>query len=127
MAIDGGLRKLFKENLRCQFTPIETGAVVCGVPDAEYCFEGGIQGWVEFKVARGNAVGLRPGQVAWIERRHAMGGLVFVAVRVKDDILIFSGKDARMLKKEGLKGAEPAGRFPKPWDWAKISSILKGF
>jgi hypothetical protein len=65
------LRRIFREHLpRVQWTSIETGATAAGVPDLEYCFEGGAQGWLECKLTRGRQVSLTPGQVPWIARKR---------------------------------------------------------
>jgi hypothetical protein len=124
---DGGLRGVFKDHLKgWQLTPIETGVIVSGVPDAEFCAPGGISGWIEFKYVRqGNAVGLRPAQVAWIDRRYRLGGRVFIAVQRRDELYIYDGSGVRELKIHGLESTkgllhQSVGR----WDWDAISEAL---
>src|SRR5512139_2630800 len=103
---DGGLRRLFHQRLKagCQWTAIETGAVAGGVPDSEFCFEGGAQGWLEFKVTKHWAVTFRPGQVPWISRRARLGGNVFVAVqRAGGELWLTHGSHIVDLAEGGLK------------------------
>lgn len=128
MEIDGGLRKLFKDNvLRAQWTPIETGMVAQGVPDSEYCLEGGFQGWIEFKQCGANKIKIRPMQVQWIERRVRMGGRVWIGVRRKEELFLYNGGAVRALFDVGLKGASPRGSWsggPARWDWSAVRKIL---
>jgi hypothetical protein len=105
VAADGNLRSIFRERLRVGFdwTSIETGSTILGVPDSNYCVRverlvqaqyiseenprdivlgsHGVEGWVEFKQTSGWACTLRPEQVGWHLRRHAHGGRTFVATR----------------------------------------------
>jgi len=123
---DGGLRAVFKDHLKgWHFTPIETGAIVSGVPDAEYCSPGGVTGWIEFKFAKGMVVGLRPAQVSWIDRRHRMGGRVFVAVQRKDELYIYSGGGVKELKRNGLVSSVGLVYYGAgKWDWDAIKEAL---
>jgi hypothetical protein len=52
---------------------IESGATASGIPDVNGCFEGR-EIWVELKVVRGNQIGLRPMQRAWLYTRASHGG-----------------------------------------------------
>ena len=127
---DGGLRGVFKDHLKSwQLTPIETGVIVSGVPDAEFCAPGGVSGWIEFKYVRhgssGKDVGLRPGQVAWIDRRHRLGGRVFIAIQKQDALYIYDGSGVRELKLHGLESTkglllQTVGK----WDWGAIQEVL---
>lgn len=120
---DGGLRATFHQNIKdAQWTAIETGVVSLGVPDSEYCFAGGIQGWIEFKRCKGNVVTIRPQQVSWIERRARLGGRVFVIVMRGEELFVYQGRDVRLLKTDGLKGATP---LMTGWDWDQIRQILR--
>lgn len=110
-----------------------------GIPDSEYCFPGGLQGWVEFKKANSNKVPhVRPGQIAWLERRCRYGGRAFVAVRLvvekqnvsTDRLLLFTGMAARFLlegilevPKEFCRGEWSGG--PGAWDWESVEKALK--
>ena len=123
-------RSIFKEKLKgWQITPIETGVIVSGVPDAEYCAPGGVTGWIEFKIAKGSVVGLRPAQVSWIDRRYRMGGNAFIAVQKKcGDLYIYSGSGVKELKRNGL--ASSVGLLYQSegskWDWDAIRTSLLG-
>lgn len=127
------MRAVFKEHLKSwQFTPIETGAIVSGVPDAEYCAPGGVSGWIEFKyistskgTAVNKAVGLRPAQVSWIDRRARLGGRAFIAIQRKDELFLYSGVGVKELKRHGLASQlgllyHGAGK----WDWEAIRDAL---
>jgi hypothetical protein len=61
------------------------------VPDSEYCFPGGRQGWIEFKVVRGWQVTLQQAQISWIARRIRLGGVVWIAAR-KHRALYFAAR-----------------------------------
>jgi hypothetical protein len=126
-ARDGGLPKLFRQNLTtAQWTPVETGATSQGVPDHEYCFPDGDQGWVEFKATAAWAVTIRPEQVGWLLRRHRMGGRCFVAIRRQlSELWIVDGADAGLLKSGGLKAVEPLLISHEPWDWRQVERILR--
>lgn len=123
---DGGLRAVFKDHLKSwQFTPIETGAIVSGVPDAEFCAPGGVSGWIEFKFAKGEVVGLRPAQVSWIDRRTRLGGRAFIAIQRKTELFLYSGEGVKELKRDGLSSSlgllyHGVGK----WDWEAIGKIL---
>lgn len=128
---DGGLRSAFKDHLKgWHFTPIETGAIVSGVPDAEYCSPGGVSGWIEFKyvsAAKGLVVGLRPAQVSWIDRRVRLGGRAFIAIQRKDELFLYSGVGVKELKRDGLAsqlGLLYHGHQRNGWDWDAIRGIL---
>lgn len=125
MSADDGLRALFHQNLkRAQWTPIETGSTAAGVPDSEFCFPGGIQGWVEHKRAKANAIVIRDMQIGWIERRVRLGGRVFIAVKRRKELFLYHGKDVRALKIGGLNGAHPLGKWTSPWRWPEVEELL---
>lgn len=138
MSTDGGLRPLFHSRLKSGFhwQAIETGGTGRGIPDSNFCC-GGVERWVEFKVTDAWAVGLSPEQVAWHTERQARGGVTFVAVRRKhdggvrkgsavDELWLYSGRDARRVRADGLRVA-PIAVFeggPGVWDWERIRRIL---
>jgi hypothetical protein len=136
---DHGLRLLFKTWLpQAQWSAIETGGTANGVPDSEYCFPGGAQGWIEFKRVRGHRVKIRPAQVAWIDRRARMGGRIFIFCRQKDPVEA-PGEDRIWVAPGGLvkKVASQrlrdipgmqvwSGDSPSHWPWATIEKLLRG-
>lgn len=133
--MDGELRTLFQKNLRtAQWTPVESGMTMQGIPDSEYCFPGGEQGWVEHKRTEGWSIAKSkswPFQVAWIMRRIRMGGRAFVAVRRKrDELWLIDGSQVRQLADGGLRAVSPSClRFwtggPSEWDWNAVETALK--
>jgi hypothetical protein len=129
--IDGGLRSTFSRAMpEAQWTAIETGLTGRGVPDCEFCFPGGASGWIEYKLARGNVVRVRPEQVGWVERRVRLGGRVFVAVRRDDELLLYRGGAIRPLKVGGIPAALPWllggwGGGGGSWPWDAIRAILE--
>jgi hypothetical protein len=130
--MDGELRKIFRQNLpKAQWTAVETGLTAQGVPDAEYVFPGGDQGWVECKRSSAWAVSVRPLQVAWVLRRVRLGGRCFVAVRRRDDELwLLWGSQIKSLAAEGLRGATALGVWtggPSKWYWDEIERLLRGY
>lgn len=130
---DGGLRKLFFTHLKegCQWTQVETWGVTGGVPDTEYCFKGGHQGWLELKQTSGWTPKIRPEQVAWISRRARMGGRVWVAVRrAQDELWLVPGSKVLELSEHGLRRVFRDSYVwdggPSSWDWAAIGRRLEG-
>lgn len=141
MADDGGLRPLFRERLvrGFQWTSVETGATVAGVPDAEFCAEGGVQGWVEFKATDAWSVWLRTKQISWHTERYLRGGWSVIATRRRheggprrgppvDELWLHAGRWAARLRAEGLRGDIPAlGVWeggPSRWDWEGVRAAL---
>lgn len=129
--MDGELRKIFRAKLpRAHWTSIESGGTAAGIPDSEYCFPGGLQGWVEFKRCSANAVRVRPEQVSWIERRVRVGGRVFVATRRGQELHVHHGSAVRDLRVGGLRAAAHGllGSWeggPAGWDWSAMEAILQ--
>ena len=128
--MDGELRKIFHSTIRqAMWTAVETGTTAAGVPDSEYCFPGGICGWVEHKRTEGWAVVINPQQVAWISRRIRYGGRCFIAVRRKRvELWLVAGQDAQILSEGGLRAIRPIGSWsggPSRWDWRAIESALR--
>ena len=83
---------------------VETGAIAAGVPDVNYCIEGGYEGWLELKrgsiPARESTIvfksqrGLEPSQVDWLLIRSKVGGRCFVLIQLDKEMLLFAGYDA---------------------------------
>jgi hypothetical protein len=141
MPQDGGLRKLFQTKFsEAHWQSVETSGVGRGVPDSNYCFPVGIEGWVEFKQTGTDNAGLRPEQVGWISRRARRGGRVFVAIRQKhgggprkgvpaDGLWLFHGAWVEDLHEKGIFGtAINCSCFyeggPAKWDWDAVRRVL---
>lgn len=131
MAIDGGLRPIFKKHLPHFFwVPVETPISGGGVPDHHWCCDG-VAGWNEYKKATGWKVKFRLEQPAWHESYRRRGGRSFVIVRRTvgkvDDLYVFWGVDARTIADDGLLATTPIALFhggPARWDWIRIKGIL---
>ncbi len=144
--IDGGLRGLFRHNLRrgWHWQSIETGGTGRGVPDSNFCRTPSgsavaVERWVEFKQTTAWAVTLSPEQASWHTVRQKRGGISFVAVRrqhdggprkgvAQDQLWLCAGIAARELKRDGLRcGVGILGCWdggPSQWDWEQIGEIL---
>tara|TARA_A200000113_G_scaffold22661_1_gene19469 strand:- start:6788 stop:7183 length:396 start_codon:yes stop_codon:yes gene_type:complete len=120
---------LLKNNLTdIHFQRIETGLTGSGVPDVNGCAKGK-EFWIELKeIHRGKSLTLRPMQVAWMAKRSAVGGQVFVLARKQDVIKLYHV--------DGLSGAKelqenPKGFYQKslvtlikPYEWGNLYSAL---
>lgn len=134
MAIDGGLRPLFKKRLpRFFWLSVETPISGGGVPDHHWCFEG-IAGWNEYKKANGWKIKFRLEQPAWHEAYARHGGRSFVivrrTVRTLDDLYVFRGTSARALAEGGILAADALLHQeggPARWDWDAIRAVLLRF
>lgn len=131
---DGELRRILRANLPDgDWQSIESGGTVTGLPDSNYCFPGGHEGWVEGKLIHGWTVKMRPAQIGWMDRRSRRGGRCFVFVRRLNDradelhvlrgseVVAFSGARCNLL--EHRASARFAGG-PSRWDWGAIRKIL---
>ena len=133
--IDGGLRKLLRDNVRGDWQSVETEGTGRGIPDANYCIEGS-EGWIECKKADAWAVTLRPEQCAWLMRRARNGGRVFIGVRQLhngcDKLWLLDGSVAGEIKRSGLtkNGFTPPWVLyiedggPSNWDWEHVRKLL---
>jgi len=74
-----------------------------GCPDVYMAFEGHMF-WVELKVAKGNAIDMRPSQIAWNMAHSAAGGVSFILVNrpSKGDAFLFEGSQALELADRGV-------------------------
>lgn len=129
MAKEKDLWLLLKNNLTdIHFQRIETGLTGSGVPDVNGCAKGK-EFWIELKeIHRGKSLTLRPMQVAWMAKRSAVGGQVFVLARKQDVIKLYHV--------DGLSGAKelqenPEGFYQKslvtlikPYEWGNLYSAL---
>lgn len=134
MPRDGDLRKLYAKHLsNFHWTSVESPFTIMGIPDSNYCCNG-VEGWIENKIIRsGDSVGIRPEQVAWLERRMRAGGRVFIGVRWprRDDAFyLLRASAARPLLGSGLAALPPkfvVGNWaggPQVWEWPKIGYFL---
>lgn len=137
---DGNLRAIFQKHLpSAHWQPVESWSTGQGVPDVNFCFPGGIEGWIENKATDGWAVDISPHQIAWLERRARAGGRVFVAVRrvaqagprrgpACDELWLAPGAEVRSLKATGLaEGGAFLGFWeggPAKWHWPTILKLL---
>ena len=129
MAREKDLWLLLKNNLTdIHFQRIETGLTGSGVPDVNGCAKGK-EFWIELKeIHRGKSLTLRPMQVAWMAKRSAVGGQVFVLARKQDVIKLYHV--------DGLSGAKELQENPKgfyqqslvtlikPYEWGNLYSAL---
>ena len=130
---DGGLRGMFFKNLKAgiQWTPIETGEIISGVPDSEFISETGVSGWIEFKSTPSFSIKFRPAQPAWIHRRARYRGRVFIAViRAKKELWIVPGDYVLILKAKGLNAVKDTAFInvnnPGKWNWKAIRRFILG-
>ena len=107
-------------------TRLETWAMP-GVPDVVLLDEFGQFHFVELKATAGNAVDLRPHQVAWLTNYGH--GSVWVMVKkhktknLPEQFFLYKGADAVDLKMEGLK-VDPYHRVEGRVDWSEIFSLI---
>ncbi len=98
-----------------------------GVPDVVLLDEFGHFHFVELKATAGNAVDLRPHQVAWLTNYGH--GSVWVMVKKHktknqpEQMFLFKGADAVDLKMEGLK-IEPYHHIAGKIDWTEVFSLI---
>lgn len=139
MAADGGLRSRIVGGLvGPHWQAIETGGTGRGIPDLEGCWQGHST-WIECKATTGWVVGLRPEQIAWLQRRCRVGGSAWIAVRRQgrkwwrggarkgtvDELWIWHGSLAAHIAEHGLDcGLEPALYLQAPWDWQSVGATL---
>lgn len=128
---DGGLRAIIQKYVtRFQWSPIETGLTIPGVPDIEFCTQHGVQGWIECKRTDGFVIGLSTFQIGWIERRARYGGRVFIAVwRKQSEFWLLSPTIARTNSLAGMGPSSDkvllfASGEPSEWPWDQISRVL---
>ena len=131
--MDGNLRQLLRYYLPDgDWVSIETGGTAGGVPDSNYCFPGGLEGWVEGKMSRGWKVPLRPAQIGWMARRSRRGGRCSILVRRinggMDMCYLVPGARAEELSHcdlslKGFSCPVWTGGPPR-WDWEEIRRLL---
>lgn len=143
---DGGLRQTFRKYLPfIHWQSIEVPSIAKGVPDCNGCYDG-VDFWCENKKTAGYIIGLRPEQVAWLDRRGRCGGTVYIAVRRMakkgprrgpgtDELWLLDGRASREINKlkslAAVKMARPElvlgvwGGGPSHWLWNEVASALK--
>ena len=139
MSTDGNLSAVFQAHMKeAHWQRIESTSTGMGMPDLEYCFPGGDQGWIEMKTTSAFRVEIRPHQIAWLERRRRAQGRAFVAVRRKsspgprkgasdDSLWLFDGLQARALATERVDKVPRLGYWPggpAKWGWSEVRAIL---
>lgn len=107
-------------------TRLETWAMP-GVPDVVLCDERGLFHFVELKATAGNAVDLRPHQVAWLSN-HGHGSVWVLVKKLKtknqpEQLYLYRGADAVDLKMEGLK-VNPHYHITNKIDWNEVFSLI---
>lgn len=100
-----------------------------GMPDVHGCYQG-VDVWIENKLVKGHRIIFQPTQPAWMMKRMAHGGRVYVLARKGDDLLLWSGRSLRAL----LMSCKPVGKnlvadyrdsapvlvLSKPFDWDRL-------
>lgn len=96
-----------------------------GQPDVNGCLNG-VEVWVELKYVRsGWAIKFQPTQPAWILKRTAYGGRVFILARKDDTFYLYRGAQVRELLDRGLR-VDPLLRLEKPFNWPRLLEVLFG-
>lgn len=141
---DGNLRILLREYLPDgDWCSVETGGTAGGVPDSNYCFRGGTEGWVEGKKTAGWLVAVRPSQIGWIMRRTRRGGRVSILTRrvnlSVDEIYWIRGSDVEEWSRLGHMNSKEEAVMcplknwekcwvstggPSKWDWDRLKKLL---
>jgi hypothetical protein len=107
-------------------TRIETWAMP-GIPDVLLCDDKGEFHFIELKATAGNAVDLRPHQVAWLSNHsHASVWVLIRKLETKtkpQSIYLYHGRESVDLKLEGLKTA-PLYYSEGDFDWNTILSLI---
>jgi Holliday junction resolvase len=98
-----------------------------GVPDVLACDEQGRFHFIELKATKGNAVDLRPHQVAWLSNYGYASVWVLVrkaATKTQPQkIYLYHGSSAMDLKMEGLS-VDPVYYAEGDFDWEAILSLI---
>lgn len=135
---DGGLRPLFRTNIRdAHWTTVESGDTGSGIPDAYVALSYGACAWIEYKHTLAWTPKIRPFQVSWHLTHTRMGGRSFIAVRRQpkispgtDELWLVAGAAIERLRDHSLRRLEQGdllGRWdggPSKWDWGAVRTIL---
>jgi len=130
MAIDGGLRQMFRTKLPKFFwVPIETVIGGGGVPDHWWCCDG-VSGWNEYKQTQGYVINFRPEQIGWHQRLARAGGRSFIIVRRRtkrdDELWLYHGVDAAPSMLRELTPLLRCAGGPATWSWPALAALLLG-
>ena len=133
---EAALWQLIKKNVNGHLIRVENTSG-SGTPDVHACYKGQ-ETWVELKVAKGNWLHFRASQIAWFHKR-VLGhdGACAILWRDKNDICITAAKNICIKLTIAVPAKDrksckipimiiPHEKFPKPWDWQKISEKLYG-
>ena len=129
---EGGFYKQVKEavqrsNRKLLLTRIENW-VGAGIPDLLICDEVGDFHLVELKYITGNAVTLRPSQVAWLSRHQHSSCWVLIKRQTKatepSECLLYPATAAVDLKMEGIEKVEPLFRCQQPFHWDTVFDLI---
>ena len=127
MAKEKNLWLLMRTNLPfIHLQRIETGMTGAGVPDVNGCAKGK-EFWVELKeIHSGNALTLRPMQVAWLGKRAAHGGQVFVLARKNAELKLYHIASLTGIKElmQGGYNSPALLTLNVPYDWEALGSAL---
>ena len=118
--------ELTKSPRKLTATRLETWATP-GVPDVLLCDESGGFHFIELKATKGNAVELRPHQVAWLsQHRHASVWVLTLKMITKNNpacLFLHHGRDAMDLKMQGLK-VDAVLKTEEPFDWESVFQLI---
>jgi len=97
-----------------------------GVPDVNGCADFG-EFWIELKVIKHNRVLLSPHQIAWHVTRTRFGGITYILARAagKTPLILFSGKQAKLLKDKKIGEIDPIATIKYPYDFDELYEVLK--
>lgn len=96
-----------------------------GICDVNGCLNG-VCVWIENKLVRsGFKIKFQPTQPAWILRRIAHGGRVFILVRKDNTLYLYHGKQVQALVDVGLR-LQPILKLSKPFNWPLLLDTLFG-
>ena len=96
------------------------------MPDVHLVHDG-VAVWVELKIAKANAVNIRPSQIAWNMAYSAAGGISFILVSrpSKGDLFLFEGGKSLRLAACGLSDPDISPVFHGTSLAACVSCILR--
>lgn len=108
-----------------------------GISDVNACSHG-VETWLELKMFHGNDLHFRNSQRAWISRRLAVGGRVFIVARQDDVLRVYSAAKVLVApftqhspekKSFHVKWADlpiPLYIGKKPFNWSGVRRIIFG-